>query len=552
MSDLLLQKEETERFLKQKKTEEEKRFLEQQTQEWDKEYDIYSNIKENALNEVYEKRHYSFLERKENQMDWHFGVGKEIKKEAEPAVPENQEIPEDWEVLKPQEEMIQQQKELSKAEKNVVAQETKLLEKQKFLSEFRNKEDKTRKDEKKQASLEANYFKDKLQLIKLQAEADLEKAKTQEDKLVIDINKKQAIVDAWTDYVKTMAIGSPIREKAMKKKEDAQIDLYWAEYNLKLEKTEPAQKKKANAKYRRKKIEAGIKAIISKSDENCEEDHIIETEINGNPVKLINMGRVFWGGTKPTYRYKDMTTGKEYLYKKAENCCGIQKPEGAIVTEIGSKIQHIVDPEHEIPAIGIKDSKGKYIGSIQEIVDVHKNPTIDFDEWQLGSKEKGALNPDVVKDLKIQKQLLIFHCVDWLLCNFDTKGEHLLQRSDESFVSIDKEGGMNKILKDEAQHMSSTYCPHNHEPIYNVFFRMFKDKQIDIHPEALEALEKKVQAVEACTDEEYIKMFKPYIKQVNKKPEEMEKNILNRKKNLRAEYNKFLSELRAKTKLPDA
>ncbi len=527
MSDLL-----------EKKKREENRFLVEQTEQMSRDSQRFEQSMENA--DLYESRSYSFLERSESRMSWFYGEGKEVKKEAEPPAGL-----EDWEV-------VQQQRELSKAEKNVVAQEKKLFGKQKQLVSMRRKSiqgEETEKDASKRAEMEDSYFKEKIKLIKVQAEADLKNAKTEKDKLMVDINKCQAIVDAWTDYAKVFKIGNKKRKSVLKSKEDAQLDLYWAKYKLKLEETEPAQKKKANAKYRRKVIEAYIKAGISKSDENCQEDHIIETEINGKPIRLVNMGRAFLGGTKPTYYYKDMESGKQYLYKKAENCCGVQKPEGAIVTEIGSKIQHIVDPEHEIPAVGIKNAKGEYIGSIQEIMDVKEKPEIDFDSWQLTSVEKGGQNPDVVKDPEIQKTLLVFHCVDWLLCNFDTKGEHLLQRKDGSFVSIDKEGGMNKILKEGSQSMSCTYKPHNHEPIYNVFFRMFRDKKIDIDPSALKTLDEKVKALEAYPDEEYMKMFEPYVAQRNKEPEKMRENILKRKKNLRAEYNRFLSSLREGTQL---
>ena len=529
MSDLLIQKK-----------REEQTFLREQTQKWTTENQLFENDKTDT--QVYDHRHYSFLERQENKINGCYGAGTEIKKEAEPAAEVG-----DWEV-------VQQERELSKAEKKVAEQEAKLFKKQSMLAELRNNNPDgalNAKDAKKLAKAEEKYFQEKLSLIDLQAEADLEKAKTEKDKLEISVNKCQAIVDAWTDYTKTLNIGTSKRKSAIKQKEKAQLDLYWAQYKLKLENTKPEEQKKANSKYRRKVIEAYLKKGISKSDENCEEDHIIKTEINGKPVELVNMGRAFLGGTKPTYYYKDMKSGKQYLYKKAENCCGISKPEGAIVTEIGGKLQHIVDPEHEIPAVGIKNAKGEYIGSIQEIMDVTNKPTIDLDAWQTEYEAKRNPDPEIIKKPEIQKQLLIFHCVDWLLCNFDTKAEHLLQKKDGSFVSIDKEGGMNKILKDDAQSMSCTYKPHNHEPIYNIFFRYYRDNKIDLDPGALKALDEKIHAVEAYSEEEYMKMFEPYIKQRNKNPKKMRENILRRKQNLRAEYNKFLDSLRKGTVLPN-
>ncbi len=527
-------------FVEKKK--EEKEFLHQQTQKWGNENLLFKQTEK--IEQVYENRHYSFLQRNENKMDWCYGTGSELRKEAEPAV-----APDGWEVV------AQQKRELTKAEKNVVQQEQKLFEKQKKLTAMRLNgfaQQENHKETKKREKEEENYLNEKLKLIDLQAEADLEKARNTRDKLVIDINKKQAKVDAWTDYAKVFEIGSEKRKSALKSKESAQLDLYWAKYQLKLEEVKPAQKKKENSKYRRKVLEDYVKRGISKSDENCQEDHIIEAKINGKKLRLINMGRAFLGGTKPTYYYKDMDSGKQYLYKKAENCCGISKPQGAIVTEIGAKLQHIVDPEHEIPAVGIKNAKGEYIGSIQEIVDLKEKPDIDFQEWQFTNAQNDSQDPEIIKKPEIQKQLLIFHCVDWLLCNFDTKGEHLLQCKNGEYVSIDKEGGMNKILKDGSQAMSCTYKPHNHEPIYNVFFRMFRDRKIDIDPGALKALDERVNVIEAYSEDEYMQMFEPYIRQRNKKPEVMRANILRRKRNLRAEYNRFLSSLREGTTLPDS
>ena len=231
MSDLLVKK-----ALQEKVLEEDKYRMEQAWR-WKQEDELFKNTTKDA--DIYENRHYSFLERQENEMNWSFGAGREIKKEAEPATFG------EWEV-------IQQEKELSKAEKNVVKQEKKIMERQKNLSLLRNivfSKNEIRDDEIALAREEEKYFKDRIKLINLSAEADLEKATTEKDRLVIDINKKQAIVDAWTDYAKNFNIGSEMRDQTLKSKEDAQLDLYWAKYQLKLLETEPAQKKKAKAKY---------------------------------------------------------------------------------------------------------------------------------------------------------------------------------------------------------------------------------------------------------------------------------------------------------------
>ncbi len=201
-------------LLLQKKQQENK-YLQEQTQTWKNENQMFEQ-NENVA-DVYENRHYSFLEREENKINGFYGSGNEIKKAAEPAVG-----PDGWEV-------VQQQRELSKAEKKVVEQEAKLFAEQDKLSTMRQnsfEKEESKKEAKARETMEAKYLNDKLKLIGLQAEADLEKAIDQKERLLIDINKCQAIVDAWTDYAKTLTPGTTKRKKAFKSKEKAQLDRY--------------------------------------------------------------------------------------------------------------------------------------------------------------------------------------------------------------------------------------------------------------------------------------------------------------------------------------
>ena len=243
------------------------------------------------------------------------------------------------------------------------------------------------------------------------------------------------------------------------------------------------------------------------------------------------------GGSKPSYYFTDKTTGKRYLYKKAENCCGMSRPGGAIMTEVGGRLQELLDPQHSISAVGIKNNKGQYIGSLQEIIDVKKDG-FDFNQWQ--HQPESERSTDVLTD-QVKEQLLTFHAIDWLLCNYDTKGENLLQRSDGSFVSIDKEGSFHHVLKEGTLEMSVDYSPHTDEPIYNTFFKMYRDGKIDIDKKVVESV---ITRVENLDDKEYLKMFKPYLR-VLKEEERLpvKKEIMRRKKNIRKSYEAFFREL---------
>ena len=106
-----------------KKKQEELQFLQEQTQTWEKENQLFENEEKDI--DVYDHRHYSFLEREENKINGFYSAGTEIIKEAEPAAIEG-----GWEVL-------QQERELSKAEKKVVEQEAKLFKKQGTLAGMR-------------------------------------------------------------------------------------------------------------------------------------------------------------------------------------------------------------------------------------------------------------------------------------------------------------------------------------------------------------------------------------------------------------------------------
>lgn len=263
----------------------------------------------------------------------------------------------------------------------------------------------------------------------------------------------------------------------------------------------------------------------------------------GNQVHvLVNVGRAFMGGTKPMYIFEDRNdNNKQYLFKEAVNCIGMEKTEGALLTEAAAKLQEELSPNTCIRAFSAI-LNGKVWGSFQEKVDnIPGNDTeaggFDLFAWQAHPQE-GYLPPDV------SAAVLREHTLDWLLCNFDTKGENFLQRRvDHQWTSFDKEASFRKIEDEKAQNMSYTYKPHSNDTVYNVMFREYAAGRLDLD---LDRVFTQIQRVQAINDDRYYEMFKTAINAKYKDPEKadgIKTLILARKNSLKGEYEQFFGKL---------
>ena len=475
--------------------------------------------------EVLQHKTYSFIER-ENPLERHFGSGGEIQRESGPAYA-------DMAVQR------QDARNLSKLQKRVVNQEKRLLRAKERVVTARRQLDEGYKAT-DSLTEEIGFYKERLRLIDKQADLDARSIQNDADKLLLEKNKCDAIVGAVTELVQAIPLEHPLRAQYLQEKENAELNLYWANWKLKASRMTGHEKKHEETQISHKQIESKLQYVFSKKDDNCREDAIIHVYINGKDRTLINTGRAFMGGSKPMYYFEDMQTGKRYLYKKAENCCGLSNTKGAVMTEIGATIQHLLDPDSEIQAVAVKNSQGEYVGSIQEMVE-KKEDGFDFNSWQHQSDEQRDLS---VFTVDVKKQIMKFHCIDWLLCNFDTKGENLMQRPDGSFVSYDKEGAMSHILDPRAKVMSTNYTPHTDEPIYNVFFRLVQQGKVTLEPEVLEELDGMIEKVEEFSDAHYMEIFEPYVMtRSESKRQAVREAILERKVNLRSSYQAFLAKI---------
>lgn len=264
---------------------------------------------------------------------------------------------------------------------------------------------------------------------------------------------------------------------------------------------------------------------------------------------LVNVGRAFMGGTKPMYYYEDRNAPvtddkgkvigyKRYLYKEAVTCNGRKKVQGALVTEAASKLQRIICGPYSISAFAAKSENGEVLGSFQEMVVKTDDPnSVDLFSWQAAPKDNLTE--------QVKEEMLREHTLDWLLCNFDTKGENFLQRKvDGHLTSIDKEASFSHIESDKAWHMSYHYKPHNNDTIYNVLFKEYIKGTLNLD---FTATLKRAEEIAGMDDDDYMAGFEEMLRDKYKdkaKYEHVKGLILQRKRNLVQEYNSFITRLK--------
>lgn len=250
-----------------------------------------------------------------------------------------------------------------------------------------------------------------------------------------------------------------------------------------------------------------------------------------------NQGRIMIGGTKPMYQYRD-SDGQVWLMKEAITAIGTKKPMGALVSEAAFRIQNLVEPESAIPTFVRRSADGKVVhGSFQARVDVDKN-AIDLFQWQRDGK--GVLTDS------LKKQILREHVTDWLLCNFDTKGENFLIDTDGRLRGIDKEQAFSYLYEKEAQHLSYDYSPNPNKTLYDTVFQMYAngDENMDLD---LGGNYQYIRKLSRMPDQEYMNIFRDVIdakcKGDTAKADKMYEAILGRKQNLETEYGTFYGKL---------
>lgn len=401
------------------------------------------------------------------------------------------------------------------------------------------------KDSEEMLRKEKEYLKEKLQNIEMKESILSGEALTEQEKLQVRLDCQKERVKAAAKYAGLMPVGSQYRAEALAVKEKEEIKANAIEKQLKIQKMpDGPEKENAQSTVSRHARFDFLKGILRKENPLSYE----ETAYRSPQGDLfVNKGRAFFGGTKPMYIF-EKEGGERYLYKEAINCVGISKPQGALVTEAASVLQRRICGEaHSIPAEAV-EIDGKIVGSLQKQIqkwrpgDDGEDPPPDLFHWQQNPDD--TLNVDTPEMEEIRARLLREHALDWLLCNFDTKGENFLFDRERNLISYDKEASFSHLHDQGAQNMSYTYKPHSNDTIYNVIFRLYAqgDQKLDLTRTAAY-----IQQIEAMDDEEYLQPFERML--VNKygentqKYQENRQKILARKQQIREKYTDFYRRL---------
>ena len=371
-----------------------------------------------------------------------------------------------------------------------------------------------------------------------------------------EIEKKEILLEGEMerarmagDFARMLPIGSRERRKAMEVKEQQEIRAHRLKKELSVARIENTEeRKREEATLARHARYDALKKIFRKENPLSHEDAVWRHPVNGH--SLVNVGRAFFGGTKPMYIFEDRESPierdgqvvgyKQYLFKEAVTCIGYYKPEGALVTEAAAKLQDRLCGPYSIPAFAAVQEDGRVLGSFQEKVEtVAEEQRVDLFRWQT---ERTDTIPPAMKE-----EILREHTLDWLLCNFDTKGENFLHRTDNHLCSFDKEASFSKLKEEGAAHMSTTYKPHANDTLYNTMFKEFAEGNITLD---LSTIYKQIRKVEKMGDKAYLRMFDRMLTQQYGRASEkntdrakIEEKILERKRDLREEYRRFLSGL---------
>lgn len=357
---------------------------------------------------------------------------------------------------------------------------------------------------------------------------------------------QQKRYDVYHQAAASMEIGSVARMNAMKKAEAAKVkaDVLRRKYKVAcmpqgMERTREDSTIKRHQKYDM------LKSIFRSPTVYSHEDaELTFKDENENNIQLSNIGRATMGGTKAMYEFNERRDNasadalpQQWLYKEATNCVGMAKPSGAIVTGEAYLLQKQLRGKLSIPAYCIRVND-KVVGSVQKKLQ-RAEGGVDLFKWQ--AQEDLTVNaPSEVT----MHDLMNEHTLDWVLCNFDTKGENFINQDGGHIISFDKEASFNKLLDAGSREMSYTYKPHSNDTIYNTMFRAYAEGKIDLD---LHANEDAIHSIEEHDVQHYVDMFRDTLdakyKKGSKDRNEAEELLKNRFQTLRETYRTFYTDL---------
>lgn len=361
-------------------------------------------------------------------------------------------------------------------------------------------------------------------------------------KKAASLKAQEARVAAYHSAATQMVPGSKERARLMAKKEAEVLKWDKLKRELKVARMpEGAEKKREADTIARHANFDRLKKLFRKPTRYSHEDAVLHA--SGGKV-LINRGRATMGGTKAMYLFEEQPTQQEgqeqtapqtWLFKEATDCIGRAKPSGAVVTAAASKLQQRLRGALSIPAECVMDG-GRVVGSIQRQVQKVQSG-VDLFRWQ--AQENLTQLPETT-----MRDLMNEHTLDWVLCNFDTKGENFINQANDHIISFDKEASFNTLLKKEAQHMSYTFKPHSNDTIYNTMFKAYAEGKLDLD---LNANLESVRKLEQMSQDELIGMFQSTLDmkygKASSDRKKAEQLLRDRLAGLREEYCTFYTQL---------
>lgn len=352
-------------------------------------------------------------------------------------------------------------------------------------------------------------------------------------------NAQKARVEAYHVMAAQMPLGSKEREKLMEKKEEEVLKAgrLKREYSVACMPEGTEKSREAATIKRHAKFDV-LKRMFRKPSPYSREDAAVTLE---NGKTLVNAGRATLGGTKAMYVFEETLedgSKQEWLFKEATNCVGMSKPEGAVVTGAASGLQQYLRGDLSIPAQCLKDEQGKVVGSIQKRVQ-KADGGVDLFKWQAQGDLRENMPPKTTLD-----DLMNEHTLDWILCNFDTKGENFINQENGHIISFDKEASFNTLLQEESREMSYTFKPHSNDTIYNTMFRAYAEGKISLD---LDANLESIQKLEQMSGDDFIAMFRETLDTKygtgTEDRAEAERVLRARHRNLRETYRRFYTQL---------
>lgn len=225
------------------------------------------------------------------------------------------------------------------------------------------------------------------------------------------------------------------------------------------------------------------------------------------------------GGNKPKKFVKD-ESGNLFLHKYGADQLR------AAGGEVASRIAAAVSNAGEWVPVKAVEYEGDW-GTIQPVVpDVTKDGlSADPSEWT---------DDDI-------KQLLRERVIDWVSSNHDSKIGNFIKTKKGQIFGIDKEQAFKFIGNDK---LALDYSPNPSAPVYNSLFQAYAAKIINLNPNEMLPF---VQSVEKHSDEDWLKLVKPYLDALpESERDEKAKLILARKNSVRTDLETFFSMLKKK------